>query len=145
MNLVDRVLRRFFPAYFRHKEEKETAEMRELGRKLLSEDKLKAVFPFFRIRWKGKVGRWSIRVDCRADACLLFNILPRSGKILVRYTAGRVLSSVKIDRKNALILEEYRCPSVKRWSSDGEEVRIARVTLHRGDLSCEILDFYRKL
>lgn len=145
MSLVNRVLRHFFPAYSRYKEEKETAEIWKLGRKLFSEDKLMAVFPFFRIRWRGEAGQWSIRVDGRADVYLLFNILPRSEKILVRYTAGRVLSSVKIDRKNILVLEEYRYPSVKRWSSDGEEVRIARVSLHREYLSCEILSFYRKL
>ena len=142
--LAGRALRWLFSTYFRRKEERVMTEMRKLGRKLFAEDKLKAVFPFFSIRQKGENGQWSVRVDGRGEIYLLFNILPRSGIPVARYAAGRVFSSVKVDRRDSLILEEYRHPSVKRWRPDGEEVRIARALLRRGDLSCEILLFYMR-
>ena len=143
MRLVGQILRRLFPAYFRRKEEKETAEMWELVREQFSEDRLKTVFPFFRIRRKGDGEKWRIRVDSRTDIGLLFNILPCYRKPIVRYTSERVFYSVKVDRKNSLILEEYRNPYAKHWTLDGEEVLIARAIWCRGHLSCEIINFYR--
>lgn len=119
--------------------------MRNIGNKLFTENCLKEIFPFSKVYRKEKDGLWNVRIKDRAEAYLIFNILPHSKKIRVRHTATRFLSSVKIDRKNYLLFEEYRHPSSIRWSMKQEEARIARVLLSRGKVSYEVLDFYTKL
>jgi len=140
---ISRILFRLFPGYAAERARKEADELRSLARQLFSGPKIEAVFPHLKMRRNAESGKWSLRIDDRAEAYLLLNALPNLGRSVTKYKSDRIQTSVPIDPKSLLTLVEYLYPTRTRPGISGrDEVLLARTLLQTGIRTERIMDFY---
>lgn len=132
-----------FPGYAEKKVRKEKAEVLSFGQRLLSEEKLRTVFPHLKIRRNEESGKWIILANDRIDPILLFTAFPNIGRAVTKYKSGRILTSVPINRENSLTLVEYLFPLRRKLGiSEQEKVLFARTVIRRGCEAESVVDFY---
>lgn len=145
IRLLCRIWALFLSKYTQKKiqEEEKEADIQQLEQRLLPEQKLKTLYPCLRNTPQRETGKWIILAGNKMEPYKLIDTLPLTGKVSVRHTAKRVLTSIVITPKESLTLIEYLCPSRKRWRISGkEEVLFARVTIGTEKQTHHMADFY---
>ncbi|MEG2761047.1 MAG: hypothetical protein RR921_06915 [Mucinivorans sp.] len=143
IRLLDRLWTLLLSKYTRKKKRKEEVEIQQLEEHLLPEQKLKALFPCLRNIPKRATGKWIIPTESKMEPYKLIDTLILGGKVSVRHTAQRIMTSSAISHKGSLTLIEYRYPTRKRWSLSGEEeVLFAKLTMATKQQTRNIADFY---
>lgn len=141
--LIEKIKSLLFPGYADKKAQKEKAEILFLEQQILPTADIKAAFPHLKVWQKKGSGRWVVQANHKTDAYLALNFLLHTGQANTKCKAGRILTSVRIDKKSSLTLTEYLYPVRIKPRLDGRgEVLFANIAILSGGQAKKVIDFY---